>query len=66
MYGHLPEPGGQVHGCEQGQSVPSNVPDALVDLLYGVLVDVGVRVEGPEILHNSMSLTLFLRDATDG
>ena len=64
--GHLPEAGGQINGCEDGGVGSSNVTNALIDLLHGVLVSVGFGVETSEVLNNSESLARFLGHTEDG
>jgi len=61
-----PLPRSQVQGCEYVGVGSANVTDAFGDLLHGVLVNVGVLVELPEILHNVKSLALFLWNAENG
>jgi hypothetical protein len=43
----------------------SDVADAFVDPLHGVLVDVGMQVELPKVLNNSETLSLFRGHAKD-
>ncbi len=63
---HLPESQGQVQcGKNCGVCLP-DIADAFCDLLHGVLVDVGVLVQLPEVLHDAKSLSLFLWNAENG
>ena len=54
--GHLPEAGGEINGREDGGVGSSNVADAFIDFLHGVLISVGLGVETPKILDNSEPL----------
>ncbi len=63
---HLPETGGQVQGHENGGVGSAYFADAFGDLLHRVLVDMGFRVELPEVLHDSKSLALLLGNAENG
>ncbi len=63
---HLPETGSQVQGRKNGRVGSDYVADAFRDLLHRVLVDMGVLVELPEVLHNAKSLALFLWNAENG
>ncbi len=63
---HLPETGSQVQGRENGGVGLAYFADALGDLLHPVLVDMGVLVELPEVLHNAKGLALFLWNAENG
>ncbi len=47
----LPESGSEIHCCEDGATGSSNVSDTFDDVLHGVLVSVGICVEGSEILE---------------
>ena len=64
--GHLPEAGGEINGREDGGVGSSNVTDALIDLLHGILVGVGFGIETSEVLNNSESLARFLGHTEDG
>jgi hypothetical protein len=63
---HLPESGSQVQCCENGGVGSAYVADTFGDFFHGVLVDMGVLVELPEILYNAKSLALFLWNAENG
>jgi hypothetical protein len=63
---HLPETGSQVQSCENGRVGSAYVADAFGDFFHGVLVDMGVLVDFPEVLHNAKSLALFLWNAENG
>ncbi len=63
---HLPETQGQVQGCENGGVCSPDVADTFGDLLHGILVNMGVLVQLPEILHDAKSLALFLWNAENG
>ena len=49
----LPEASCQVDGREDRASGPSDFPNALADILHGVLVQVRLGVEGPEVLDQA-------------
>ncbi len=63
---HLPESRSEVQCQENGGIGLSNVADAFRDLLHGVLVDVGVLVQFPEVLYDPESLALFPWNAEHG
>jgi hypothetical protein len=49
---HLPESRSEVQCCENGGVGSSSVADTFGDLLHGVLINVGVLVQFPEVLYN--------------
>ncbi len=57
---HLPESGGEIQSGEYGRVGSADVPDAFADFFHGILVDVGVLIEQPEVLHDPESLALLL------
>ncbi len=61
---HLPESRSEVQSGENCGVGPADVGDTFVDFLYRVFVNVGVLVEFPEVLNES--LTLFLWNTENG
>ncbi len=49
---HLPESSSEVNGTEDCTSRPANFAFALTHVFHGVLVSVGLIVEGPEVLQS--------------
>ncbi len=56
---HLPESGSKVQHQEDAEIGPTDVTNALGDLLHGVFVDVRVLVKLSEILYDPESLSLL-------
>ena len=63
---HLPESGSEIQSGEYGRVGSADVPDAFADFLHGILVDVGVLIEQPEVLHDPESLALLLQHTEYG
>ncbi len=59
----MPESGSEVQGWENGGVGSTDVADAFGDLLHGVLVDVGVLIEFPEILLQTKGVTVGFTSA---
>jgi hypothetical protein len=61
---HFPESGSEVQGGENSGISLTDISNAFGYLLHGVYVNVEILVEFSEVLYNSESVTLLLRDKT--